>query len=228
MRVFLSWSGQHSRQVATALYKWLPEVIQRIEPWMSSEDIQAGERWMNQLNSELEKTNSAVLCLTRGNLAAPWLLFEAGAAAKVVDRARVCPYLFGVPRVEVVGPLTQFQSVLADKEGTRSLVQSLNSAGRSAILTPDRLDVAFERCWPELQDSLASILDDSEPIPPPRSDRALIEELLDLVRAQSRVIDVGEHGVRINLRPGQKLDVRQVEEKLLRTEPGAAPDRRGT
>ena len=63
MRVFLSWSGQQSRQVAAALRDWLPEVIQRINPWMSSEDISAGERWMNQLSSELEKTSYAVLCL---------------------------------------------------------------------------------------------------------------------------------------------------------------------
>src|SRR3954469_20494730 len=83
-RVFISWSGDTSRQVAEALKDWLPEVIEGIEPWLSTQDLTAGMRWGSELASQLERTDFGVICLTPDNLQAPWILFEAGALAKAV------------------------------------------------------------------------------------------------------------------------------------------------
>ena len=45
MKVFISWSGKTSFEVAKVLKEWIPCVIQDIEPYFSSDDIDKGARW---------------------------------------------------------------------------------------------------------------------------------------------------------------------------------------
>ena len=42
MKVFISWSGNKSHKVAMIFREWLPSVIQSLEPYVSSEDIDKG------------------------------------------------------------------------------------------------------------------------------------------------------------------------------------------
>ena len=119
MKIFISWSGPRSKAMAEALKDWLPNVIQSIDPWVSSSDIDAGMRWTPALAEELQQTQLGIICLTIENLSAPWLLFEAGALSKIIDKTRVCPYLMGLEPTEVTGPLAQFQAVKAEKDGTK-------------------------------------------------------------------------------------------------------------
>ena len=79
MKIFISWSGPRSKAMAEALKEWLPNVIQAVDPWVSSSDIDAGMRWTPALAEQLQQTQLGILCLTAENLNAPWLLFEAGA-----------------------------------------------------------------------------------------------------------------------------------------------------
>jgi hypothetical protein len=53
MKVFISHSGKRSHAVALTLRQWLPDVIQSVKPWLSSEDIEAGARWGNEVTSSL-------------------------------------------------------------------------------------------------------------------------------------------------------------------------------
>src|SRR5271168_4310742 len=118
MRVFLSWSGQTSKAIAEILRDWLPNVIQAIEPWLSSEDIRKGVRWNVELTTQLKTTDAGVICVTPDNQHAPWLNFEAGALAKAVDRSLVCPYLAGLEPTDLSGPLVDFQATVANEEDT--------------------------------------------------------------------------------------------------------------
>ena len=82
MKVFISWSGNISLKVALIFRDWLPSVIQSIEPYVSSEDIDKGARWSTDIAKELENSTFGILCVTKENLEAPWLSFEAGALSK--------------------------------------------------------------------------------------------------------------------------------------------------
>jgi hypothetical protein len=186
MKIFISWSGERSMAVAAALKIWLPYVFQDVEPWMSDHDINAGSRWANEVNAELESSNFGILCLTPENIQAPWLLFEAGSLAKTVEVARVVPYRLGLNATDVEPPLSQFQGVNANDDGTFRLLQSINDA-RGAVIPIDRLQLIFERWWPDLKVKLDNIPSSSN-ISNQRSDRALLEETLQLVRRiQARI-----------------------------------------
>ena len=90
MHVFISQSGPLSKAFAELLATWLPDVIQRVKPWVSSQDIDKGSLWPNEINEALS-TTVGISCVTQENKDAPWLLFEAGALQKGLTKARVCP-----------------------------------------------------------------------------------------------------------------------------------------
>src|SRR5262245_4246481 len=162
MNVFLSWSGDRSKRLASVLSDFLQDAIQNVTVWMSDQNIGAGSRWSDELNKKLEDSDFGVLCLTPENLSAPWLLFEAGSLAKSVSGSKVVPYCLGVALTDVPVPLAQFQSVNADKAGTKKLLQSLNSALDSPIDQP-RLERIFGKWWPGLKTKIEAILPSENP-----------------------------------------------------------------
>ncbi len=157
MDIFISWSGERSKAVASALADLLPQAAQHIKPWMSAHDVAAGTRWADQLHTQLSNTSFGVICLTPENVNAPWLLFEAGMLAKGVSGASVVPYCVGFDAEEVPFPLQQFQGVNADEEGTRKLLRSLNLAGGGSLAN-SQLDRVFDRWWPDLKARIDSIV----------------------------------------------------------------------
>lgn len=157
MNVFLSWSGDSSQAVACLLRERLKLIFDDdVTFWMSDCDIQAGQRWGDELDSQLETTHFGIVCLVPSNLMAPWLLFEAGALSKSVDSARVVPYCLGLRVEDVQGPLSRFQSVAADEAGTRKLIESIN-----ALLENKRSESSlkwlYEKWWPDFKRDLEAI-----------------------------------------------------------------------
>ena len=158
MKVFISWSGEISHKVGIVLHGWLPSVIQALEPYISSEDIAKGIRGMADISEGLEHSSFGIICLTKDNIYAPWLNFEAGALSKSVKQGRVAPFLFGVEISEITeSPLFQFQATTFDKDDVKKLLGSLNTAGAAPLLKEDRLDNAFNTWWPKLEDELNEI-----------------------------------------------------------------------
>lgn len=195
MKIFISWSGDVSREVAAVLNGWLPLVNQHIEPFMSSEDIEKGSRWLSHLSQELQDTNFGLLCLTPDNVDAPWICFEAGALAKIVDSARVVPLLFGLLPSDVKGPLAQFQITKFEYEDFARLIRGINASAGAEARDDPSLERMLKICWPELQDKMAPILkkavkSTSTSIAPTSTDKSaeILEELLLQVRQQSQLL----------------------------------------
>jgi hypothetical protein len=43
MKVFISWSGEQSKEIAEAFRNWLPGVLQAEKPYFSPDDIAAAQ-----------------------------------------------------------------------------------------------------------------------------------------------------------------------------------------
>ena len=173
--------------VAEALRTWLEDVIQVIKPWMSSEDIHGGSRWSTEVASRLEKAQYGIICMTRENVMAPWLHFEAGALAKSLSTGFVCPYLFDLRQSDLQGPLVQFQALTAEKDDTLKLLKALNKSLGKDARTDDQLRRIFETLWPKLEVEFASIPKSTSSRETLRTEREILEEILERVRLPSTI-----------------------------------------
>lgn len=195
MKVFISWSGERSKKVAQIFRDWLPTVIQAIEPFVSSEDIEKGSRWNTDIAQELKESRFGLICVTKENLKAPWLNFEAGALSKTIDNTYVAPILLDLKPSELKGsPISQFQATSFSKDDMKRLIETLNVAAGNC-LAPARLDKAFELCYPDLEKDIAelkklSVTDDEESTTEanPHIDTSILEELLETARNTQRLL----------------------------------------
>lgn len=196
MKVFIAWSGDRSKQAAELLNEWLPVVVQSVTPFMSSESIRKGARWSQEIANTLAECSFGILCLTPDNLTSEWVHFEAGALSKSIDNSHVVPLLFGITATDVQQPLAQFQTALPTRQGMFSLVRDLNEALGDDALVSSVLEKSFERSWSEFEGKVAlieSIEGSGADLADQRTDRSLLEEVVDLVRDQSRVVsNLGE------------------------------------
>ncbi|MAD45464.1 MAG: hypothetical protein CMI02_07720 [Oceanospirillaceae bacterium] len=188
MKVFISWSGSHSRKLGEAIRDWLPGVIQLVTPYFTPSDIEKGTRWSNDISKELTESQIGILCVTQENIHSDWILFEAGALSKSLDKSHVCPILFGITNTDLAGPLKQFQTTEFEKGDMHRLLGVINSRLGDSKLPQKTLDIVFEKWWPDLEQKITGIIDEIDlPEGPVRPDRELLEEILQLSRHTSKV-----------------------------------------
>jgi hypothetical protein len=191
-KVFLSWSGDLSRQIAEAIRKWLPTAIQSVAPYFTPSDIDKGAKWDNEISQELETSNFGIICLTPDNLSQPWILFESGALSKFLKKSNVCPILFNLEPADLKGPLAGFQATKFEKNDFKKLFSAINNACGDAKLSDMVLDEVFETNWPRLEKAIIEILSQHSKRPKnredksvTRGDREILEEILALSRQTS-------------------------------------------
>lgn len=206
MRIFLSWSGEASKQIAGTLREWLPDVLQQVEPWFSGADLAAGERWNSTLSHALKESLMGIICVTPGLLHSQWAMFEAGVLSKQMEKSSVIPYLVGLTESDIAGPLATFQMTRADKTGTWHVLEAINNLLNNS-LSQERLKKQFERTWPDLEANLLRIdLQDAASSPIPKRDPAVIlDDILCTVRHIDRSIN------------GEDLQTHIIPDKALKT-----------
>jgi hypothetical protein len=122
------WSGEPSHRVALLLREWLQMLVQVAEPWVSSEDIARGTLWRTELAGELADGSTGILCVTRENVASPWVNFEAGALSKTPETARVIPFLFEMRPSDIRGPLADLMGAIFERGAPRTKESSASSS----------------------------------------------------------------------------------------------------
>jgi len=183
MDIFISWSGDRGKYIALKLRDWVPSVLQGVKPWVSDQDIQKGARWVTELLNHLDSCQVGIVCLTPESLQAPFLLFESGALAKNVDSSFLIPYLWGLKPTDVTGPLSLFQGVQADEQGTKQALETINLLLGENGLPEGRFNETFQKWWPDMADHLSQVPVPEEPVNrQTRPEGEVQEELLTLMR----------------------------------------------
>jgi hypothetical protein len=151
MQTFISWSGERSKAVATALRGFMAQLNPQWGPWLSDVDIEVGKRWRSELSESLRTAAWAIVCVTPASLRSAWVQFETGVLS--VSCERICPYLIDMGSDDVRGPLADFQHRKATKQGTWDLAVAINESTMPK-LTERTVKTRFASAWPSLEDGI--------------------------------------------------------------------------
>ncbi len=194
MKIFVSWSGELSKQIAEILKKWIPCIIQSAEVFYSSEDIEKGNNWDKTLTTELSECNYGIICLTADNTTAPWINFEAGAIAKALD-SKVQILMINIKPSDIKGPLSRYQATKFERDDFYKLIASINK-NLEVPLDSEVLKNAFNAMWEPLEKEAGDIIDtynssENEKIKNVSNEKhesEALEEILQLLRTQNSLL----------------------------------------
>lgn len=188
MKVFLSWSGNISKEIAEELNKWIPTVVQFVKPYFSPSDIEKGSKWDSEITKNLNESTIGIICVTPNNMHSPWILFEAGALSNKLEKSRVCPLLFELSNPDLTGPLATFQTTIFNKVEFKKLIQTINKQLGENKVADSILDETFEMFFPKLESKVNEIIKKNQPENNTkvveRTERDILEEILELARRQ--------------------------------------------
>lgn len=187
---------------------WLPTVLQSVDVWVSSDDISKGARWSLEVAKALENSIFGIICVVPGNVAEPWLNFEAGALSKSLENSRVTPFLFALSPTDLSGPLTQFQATGFSRDEILNLIYSINE-GCPKSISKDRLKRIFDLCWSGLKNELDSLLPIAQELIRETTDVSGQIKNSELVDLQSQFIRYQEDVARINTALVERINHQQ-------------------
>jgi hypothetical protein len=193
MKVFISWSGELSRQVAELLGGWIEDVLQGVQAWISTDDIEKGSLWFTDISGQLSETGIGILCLTKKNVNATWILFEAGALSKGLNKNRVCPLLVNLGPTDLRPPLSLFNATLPNRDDMLKLVKTINAQSGDKGLSDERVQKAFNRWWDEFDTKFGGIVSAYKPAEAAshRTTEDMVAEILEITRSLQKSIQQG-------------------------------------
>ncbi len=190
MLVFISWSGERSKEIAEGLKVWLKQTIQITEPW-TSEEISKGARWNQEINHKLSESKMGIICLTPENISERSILFEAGALARNVN-SPVCTLLMDLKPEDIGWPLGQFQHTKVERNEFRKLLTLINAEvekSGSKPLDESTLDAVFDRNWSDIERIFISVQKRAPSEKnPPRNAEEILSDILEFTRYTAQSI----------------------------------------
>lgn len=229
MKVFVSWSGEYSKEVAKLLKDWIPCIIQSVTVFYSDEDIKKGEKWDTVVSSELSDSNYGIICLTQDNLQSSWLNFEAGAIAKAME-SKVSALMINLKPSDINGPLARYQATRFEKDDFSKLIESINKFSDNP-LEEGILKPSFESNWKEMENEWKKL---AEKYPSKKNEvrkkeatianeNNAIEEILQLLRQQTVLLSMPErllpeeyfNRLFTSIKKNEKTDHNRIENILI-------------
>lgn len=206
MEIFVSWSGNVSKEVAKTLKKWIPRSLHEVELFVSDTDIKAGERWSKVLGEELSEKKYAIVCLTSDNAESAWLNFEAGAISKTITDSQVVPFLFNVEISNIDGPLSQFQAKNATREGYLDLLESINS-NLEKPKSENEIEETLGILWSALEGEFKQIEQISQPDTETRDVKTILSDVIFSINDLREQVTTIENKVSPTSSPGARLEL---------------------
>lgn len=183
MDIFLSWSGDRSKKLATEFNSFIAKIIQQCNPFLSTQDINLGEIWQRALLKEIVNRKFGLLFITPENKLSHWLHYEAGGLIKDLEKDRVVPILFGIQKKDVLTPFSQFQMIEFGHEEVFTLLKQINSQTIKPI-AEDVLKELFGTFYPSFSAKIQNIIEANPAKEKSRSTDDLLGEILILSREQ--------------------------------------------
>ena len=81
-KIFISWAGDIGKEIAKQLKNILETEMFKgaeLNCFVSDVDIASGTDWWKKIKNELKASKVGIVCITKENMKAPWIYFEAGA-----------------------------------------------------------------------------------------------------------------------------------------------------
>ncbi len=159
-KVFISWSGDASREVAAHLARLLPTLNHLLDPFFSP-DLDKGTEWFPTIADAIASRGHAIFIVTKENIRSPWLQWELGGAMAMTRSTgaeyRVCPLLIALSPGDLSGtPLPLLQTTSADKrEDFARMLAGLDS-GTDVPAGDAVLDRRLDPEWEAFEEIVAS------------------------------------------------------------------------
>jgi len=149
MNIFISQSGNLSKEIAEAFSEWIKSFSKNVNIFVSSNTIDGGAEWFQKIQKSLREADFAMSILTKENHSKPWINYEYGALVEILKNKEnnVIPILFGFEIKELNGePIQQHQCIIwPDKKKIKSLFSTNDfmynelETKINALLNKDRL-----------------------------------------------------------------------------------------
>lgn len=162
-KIFICWSGESSKKIATELKSLLERKIfsgTGLICFVSELDIASGTDWWNKIQRELKTSKIGILCITKENLSAPWIYFEAG--AMVAHGVRTIPLLINChgDRLEKT-PINRNHRVdFHSKQQFIKMIVDINDAMSLQNVSKENLEATAEQKYSLIKDKLKDTLSD--------------------------------------------------------------------